>query len=50
MPVMSEWSDWYRREDPTSWVLPRVLRERAERPADYLQVLRQVFVRKERKQ
>ncbi|MCB0882432.1 MAG: AMP-binding protein [Thermoleophilia bacterium] len=27
---MAEWSDWYRREDPTGWVLPRILRERAE--------------------
>src|SRR5262245_58208753 len=27
---MAEWSDWYRREDPTGWVLPRVLRARAE--------------------
>jgi carnitine-CoA ligase len=26
---MLEWSDWYRREDPTGWVLPRILRERA---------------------
>ncbi|HJZ62606.1 MAG TPA: AMP-binding protein [Miltoncostaeaceae bacterium] len=26
---MGEWSDWYRREDPTAWVLPRILRERA---------------------
>ncbi len=34
MPAMSEWSDWYRREDLTSWVLPRVLRERAEREPD----------------
>jgi crotonobetaine/carnitine-CoA ligase len=27
---MSEWSDWYRREDPTGWVLPEILRRRAE--------------------
>ena len=27
---MSEWSDWYRREDPAGWVLPRILRTRAE--------------------
>ncbi len=27
---MSEWSDWYSKEDPSSWVLARVLRERAE--------------------
>lgn len=31
---MSEWSDWYRHEDPTAWVLPRVLRERAEAHPD----------------
>ncbi len=31
---MSEWSDWYRREDPTRWVLPRILRERAEEHPD----------------
>ncbi len=31
---MSEWSDWYRREDPTGWVLPRILRTRAERHPD----------------
>ncbi|MFN8110710.1 MAG: AMP-binding protein [Thermoleophilia bacterium] len=24
-----EWSDWYRHEDPTRWVLPRILAERA---------------------
>jgi carnitine-CoA ligase len=29
-----EWSDWYRREDPTRWVLPQVLRERAEAHPD----------------
>jgi crotonobetaine/carnitine-CoA ligase len=29
-----EWSDWYRREDPTAWVLPQILRERAERLGD----------------
>ncbi len=28
--AVSEWSDWYRREDPTEWVLPRVLRQRAD--------------------
>lgn len=33
-PVRSEWSDWYRREDPTAWVLPRILRERAEAHPD----------------
>ncbi len=26
----AEWSDWYRREDPEQWVLPRILRARAE--------------------
>lgn len=31
---MSEWSDWYRREDPTTWVLPRVLRDRAQTHPD----------------
>ncbi|WP_217913751.1 AMP-binding protein [Miltoncostaea marina] len=37
---MSEWSDWYRREDPTGWVLPAVLRRRAEAhpDRDYLRV------------
>ena len=32
--TMSEWSDWYRREDPTTWVLPRILRDRAEAHPD----------------
>ncbi len=31
---VSEWSDWYRQEDPTGWVLPRILRERAEAHPD----------------
>ncbi|MDX6647891.1 MAG: carnitine-CoA ligase, partial [Miltoncostaeaceae bacterium] len=31
---MAEWSDWYRREDPTGWVLPRILRARAEADPD----------------
>ena len=31
---MSEWSDWYRREDPTAWVLPAILRRRAEEHPD----------------
>ncbi len=31
---MGEWSDWYRREDPTGWVMPRILRERAEAHPD----------------
>ena len=26
---MAEWTDWYAREDPTRWVLPEILRERA---------------------
>ncbi len=32
--TMSEWSDWYRREDPTTWVLPAILRRRAEEHPD----------------
>jgi crotonobetaine/carnitine-CoA ligase len=32
--AVSEWSDWYRHEDPTSWVLPRILRDRAEAHPD----------------
>ena len=37
---MPEWSDWYRREDPTTWVLPALLRRRAEAhpDRDYLRV------------
>ena len=31
---MAEWSDWYRREDPTRWVLPEILRRRAEEHPD----------------
>jgi carnitine-CoA ligase len=31
---MSEWSEWYRNEDPTTWVLPKVLRGRAEEHPD----------------
>jgi len=31
---MTEWSDWYRHEDPREWVLPRVLRARAEATPD----------------
>lgn len=31
---MTEWSDWYRREDPTAWVLPDILRSRAEQTPD----------------
>jgi carnitine-CoA ligase len=30
----TEWSDWYTREDPTRWVLARILRERAEAHPD----------------
>jgi len=29
-----EWSDWYTKEDPTGWVLPRILRDRAEAHPD----------------
>ena len=29
-----EWSDWYRREDPEQWVLPRILRARAAEHPD----------------
>lgn len=32
--MTTEWSDWYANEDPTAWVLPRILRERAERHPD----------------
>ena len=28
--MTTEWSDWYANEDPTAWVLPRILRDRAE--------------------
>ena len=31
---MAEWSDWYLREDPTRWVLPEILRRRAEEHPD----------------
>ena len=30
----TEWSDWYRHEDPETWVLPEILRERAHRLGD----------------
>jgi carnitine-CoA ligase len=30
----AEWSDWYRHEDPTQWVLPKILRARAEAHPD----------------
>jgi crotonobetaine/carnitine-CoA ligase len=38
--VAGEWSDWYRREDPTGWVLPAVQRRRAEEhpDRDYMRV------------
>ena len=29
-----EWTDWYAREDPTTWVLPEILRAAAERHPD----------------
>lgn len=32
--IAAEWSDWYAREDPTTWVLPRILRARAEEHPD----------------
>ena len=32
--AMTEWSSWYRTEDPTAWVLPHVLRARAEQHPD----------------
>jgi carnitine-CoA ligase len=32
--VSLEWSDWYRRADPTGWVLPKILRERAAADPD----------------
>ena len=28
--MTTEWSDWYAKEDPTGWVLPRILRDRAQ--------------------
>jgi carnitine-CoA ligase len=31
---VNEWSDWYRREDPTAWVLPQILRQRADAHPD----------------
>ena len=34
MGTQAEWSDWYRREDPEQWVLPRILRARAETHPD----------------
>ena len=32
--MSDEWSDWYRHADPTRWVLPKILRERAEADPD----------------
>jgi len=32
--MATEWSDWYTREDPTTWVLPQILRRRAEEHPD----------------
>ena len=32
--MTAEWSDWYTKEDVTGWVLPRILRERAEEHPD----------------
>jgi crotonobetaine/carnitine-CoA ligase len=32
--MATEWSDWYTREDPTTWVLPLILRRRAEEHPD----------------
>jgi crotonobetaine/carnitine-CoA ligase len=31
---MADWSDWYAKEDPTNWVLAKVLRDRAEAHPD----------------
>ena len=31
---VSEWSDWYAREDPTTWVLPEILARRAAEHPD----------------
>ena len=31
---MGDWSDWYAKADPTEWVLPKVLRARAEANPD----------------
>ena len=32
--MTAEWSDWYANEDPTTWVLPRILRDRARAHPD----------------
>ena len=34
MTAMAEWSDWYAKEDPTNWILAKVLRDRAEAHPD----------------
>ncbi len=31
---MTDWSDWYAHEDPTTWVLPDILRRRSEEHPD----------------
>ena len=31
---MAEWSDWYAKDDPTNWILAKVLRDRAEAHPD----------------
>ena len=31
---MAEWSDWYAREDPTTWVLAEILKRRASETPD----------------
>ncbi len=31
---MADWSDWYAKEDPSNWVLAKVLRDRAEAHPD----------------
>ena len=32
--AVAEWSDWYAREDPTRWVLPEILRDKAREHPD----------------
>jgi crotonobetaine/carnitine-CoA ligase len=31
---MADWSDWYQKEDLTTWVLPEILQKRAEEHPD----------------
>ena len=31
---MGDWSDWYLKEDTTEWVLPKILKARAEEHPD----------------